>query len=54
MMDMKSIMIEFQLLITNPSLQAILTDQSIKKDWNVVAYTIGGQQGVNNMQQNLM
>ena len=54
LMAMKLMMIDFQLPITNPALQGILTDQYINRDGNGVAYTIGGQQDVDEMQRNLM
>ena len=53
-MDMKSTMIELNLLRTNQALQAILTNQYINTYGNEMAYTIGGQQAVDEMQQNLM
>ena len=53
-MAMKSIIADFQLPRTNPALQEIMTDQHIKRYGNVVAYTIGGKQTVDEMQQNLM
>ena len=53
-MAKKSMMIDFQLLRTNTYLQAILTDQYIKRDVNGMAKTIGGHKYVNEMQKNLM
>ena len=53
-MATKSMMIQFQIPITNPYPQAILTEQYIKRDVNGVAYTIGGHQAVDEMQKNLM
>ena len=54
MMAMKLMMIDFQLMRRNPSLQEIPTYQYTKRDGNQLASTIGGQQTVNEMQQNLM
>ena len=51
---MKLMMIDFQLMRRNPSLQEIPTYQYTKRDGNQLASTIGGQQTVNEMQQNLM
>ena len=51
---MKLMIIDFQPPRTNPAVQEILTDQCIKRYGNGVAYTIGGQQAVNNMQKKLM
>ena len=45
---------DFQILIKNPALQAILTDQYIKRDGNRVTYTIGVKQDVDEMQRNFM
>ena len=50
MMAMKLMMVYFQLPRTNPALQGILTAHYIKRDGNGVAYTIGGQQDVDEMQ----
>ena len=49
-----SLMIYFQLPRTNPSLQGIMTDQYINRYGKGVAYTIGGQQAVDEVQRNLM
>ena len=49
-MATKSMMIDFQLPRTNQALQAIMTDQYIHMHGNGVAYTIGGQQAVDEMQ----
>ena len=54
MMDMKSMMIDFHNPRTNQSLSAKLTGHYIKREGNVVAYTIGGYQAVDKMQRNLM
>ena len=53
-MAMELMIIYFQLLITNTSLEVILINQYIKRDGNGVVYTIGGQKDVNEMQQTLM
>ena len=53
-MAMKSMMIDFQIPRTNPSIQVILTIQYINRDGNIVTYTIGGQKAVNEMQRKLM
>ena len=54
LMDMKSMMMYFQLPRPNPALQVIITDQNIKKDVNGLAYTIGGNQSSDEMQLNSM
>ena len=53
-MTMKLVIIDFQLLIKNPSLQDIVNNQYIKMEVNGVAYTIVGQQAVDEMQKNLI
>ena len=47
-------MTDFQFPKTNPALQEIPTNRYIKMDGNGVAYTIVGQQAVDNMHKNLM
>ena len=54
LMAVNSMMMEFQIHISNSSLQVILNDHYINKEENGVAQIIGMQQAVNEMQQNLM
>ena len=53
-MATNSMMVDFQIPRTNQALQVILTDQYIKMDGNIMAYTIVGQKNANYMQRNLM
>ena len=53
-MAKKLMIIYFQILKTNQALQVILTNQYIKRDGNIMAYTIGGQQALDEMQKNLI
>ena len=51
-MAMKSMIIDFQILITNPAVREILTNKYIKRGVHGVAYTIGGKKTVGKMQKN--
>ena len=50
----KSMMIDFQIQITHQVIQAKISNWYIKRDGNGMIYTIGGNQDVEKMQQNLM
>ena len=52
-MDTKSMTIDFH-HFKKKALQVILTDQYIKRYGNGMTYTIGGNQEVNEILQNLM
>ena len=54
MMDMKLMMIKFHILRTNLDLKVILTGQYKNNYGNVVVYTIGRKQALNEMHQILM
>ena len=51
---MKSMMIDFQIRITNQALKVILNNQYLKRYGNGMVYTIRVQMAVDDMQQNFM